>query len=74
MKFIKHIFEMKLSQKEMVRAKRVLALFMIPIFVLQMCSINLFLTQVARAEDEPDRVENHDDGTRHFIKQIPENE
>jgi len=25
-----------------------------------------------RAVQEPDKVEDHDDGTRHFIKQIPE--
>ena len=43
---------MKLSQKEMIRAKRVLALFMIPIFVLQMASVNLLLTNIAVAEDE----------------------
>jgi hypothetical protein len=35
---------------------------------------NILRAWVQRAEDEPDRVENHDDGTRHFIKQIPENE
>ena len=25
-----------------------------------------------RTVQEPDKVEDHDDGTRHFIKQIPE--
>ena len=27
---------------------------------------------VDRATRDPDRTEDHDDGTRHFIKQIPE--
>ena len=25
-----------------------------------------------RTVQEPDKIEDHDDGTRHFIKQIPE--
>ncbi|MFH1037479.1 MAG: DUF4258 domain-containing protein [PVC group bacterium] len=27
---------------------------------------------VDRSMDDPDRMEDHDDGTRHFIKRIPE--
>jgi hypothetical protein len=27
-----------------------------------------------RNVEEPDKTEDHDDGTRHFIKQIPEHE
>jgi hypothetical protein len=30
------------------------------------------LEWVDLAVREPDRIEDHDDGTRHFIKQIPE--
>jgi len=35
---------------------------------------NILRIWVQRAEDEPDQVEDHDDGTRHFIKQISEND
>jgi len=27
---------------------------------------------IGRALDSPDRVEDHEDGTRHFLKQVPE--
>ena len=35
---------------------------------------NILRTWVDRTEAAPDKVEEHEDGTRHFIKQIPEND
>lgn len=51
MKLIKHIFELNLAPNEVVRSKQILALIMIPIFVLQMSSLNSFFVNVAVAED-----------------------
>lgn len=48
---VRRMFQLNLKKREATAMKRVIALVMIPIFVLQMCSINLFLTQVARADD-----------------------
>ena len=33
---------------------------------------NICKEWVDRCENNPDRIENHDDGTRHYVKQIPE--
>lgn len=52
MKMMKHIFHLNLTSEEVVRSKKILALIMIPIFVLQMSSLNLFFVGVASAEEE----------------------
>ena len=51
MGFIKRIFQLSLSKREIVRSKRFMAILMIPIFVIQMSSLNLFLMQAVIAED-----------------------
>lgn len=51
MGFIKRIFQLSLSKREIVRSKRFMAILMIPIFVFQMSSLNLLLLQTAIAED-----------------------
>lgn len=35
---------------------------------------NILRSWIERTERDPDSVEAHDDGTRHFIKQISEND
>lgn len=52
MKTIKHIFQLKLTSKEVVRSKQILALIMVPLFIFQMSSLNLAFINVASAEDE----------------------
>ena len=51
MGFIKRIFQLSLTKKEVVKSKRFMAVLMIPIFVFQMSSLNLLLLQTAIAED-----------------------
>ncbi|MGW8185328.1 MAG: prealbumin-like fold domain-containing protein [Candidatus Moraniibacteriota bacterium] len=51
MGFIKRMFQLSLTQGEIVKSKRFMAILMVPIFVFQMSSLNLVLLQVAIAED-----------------------
>ncbi|MEF3692130.1 MAG: hypothetical protein V3574_03705, partial [Candidatus Moraniibacteriota bacterium] len=51
MGFIKRIFQLSLTKKEVVKSKRFMAVLMIPVFVFQMSSLNLLLLQTAIAED-----------------------
>lgn len=51
MGIIKRMFQLSLTQKEIVKSKRFMAIVMIPVFVFQMSSLNLVLLQVAIAED-----------------------
>lgn len=74
MKTIKHIFQLRLTSKEVVRSKQILALIMVPLFVFQMSSLNLAFINVAKAEgetldavmspasDDSEEVDNEDDG------------
>lgn len=48
---IKRIFQLNLNKKESVKLKRILALIMMPVFILQMSSLNPFFVQIAKAED-----------------------
>ena len=48
---MKRMFQLNLTPKEVVKSKRIMALIMMPIFVLQMSSLNLFFVQMAIAED-----------------------
>lgn len=56
MKIVRHIFQLNLAPKEVVRSKQILALIMVPLFIFQMSSLNLFFVGVARAEDETPSV------------------
>lgn len=70
MGFIKRIFQLSLSKREIVRSKRFMAILMIPIFVIQMSSLNLFLMQAVIAEDgESDVVAESEE-----IKEAPPEE
>lgn len=68
------MFQLSLTKKEVVRSKRFMAILMIPIFIIQMSSLNLFLLQIAIAEDgesvEAAKIELADDPPKDVDEEV----
>jgi hypothetical protein len=57
MKTLKKLFQLKLNKREVEIRKKIMSILMIPLFVLQMCSTSLLLTQTAIAADDEAAVQ-----------------